>query len=163
MVGLVTCLGHFAGTVDIPTHLRRILLADVNARFRIGLALRRILGESSTLEVLRFVIVERVGVEVAVLGQITDALRHLHHLVHSHVAKSAVHHRFGNVLEVFVLLCHRNVLVDGVEHVFGGVLAGKHSAVGQGDWSVDLHHFLDEHRIHGNQTVDVAGILRTLP
>ena len=106
MVGLVTCLGHFAGTVDIPTHLRRILLADVNARFRIGLALRRILGESSTLEVLRFVIVERV---------------------------------------------------------FGGVLAGKHSAVGQGDWSVDLHHLLDEHRIHGNQTVDVAGILRTLP
>ena len=67
-IGILTGFGNLRLTVDIPSQLRRILFVEVNAHFRIGFAVWSALGESGTLEIFGFIIMERVCVEMTVPG-----------------------------------------------------------------------------------------------
>ena len=161
---LIACgTGDRTGTMQVPAEFGRVLLVHIDADLRVGLAVRRVLRESDALEVLGLILMERIGVEMAPLGQCPHRLRDLHHLVHRHVRERTVHHRRRHVFEVHVLGIGVERLIDAVEHEFGGVVTGQHLTVVKSDVAIDAYHLLDEQRIDGDDAVNIARIFRPLP
>lgn len=140
--------------MDVPVHLRGVLLVHIHPDPGMLFAAGRVCGKAPRVDGFLDAGVEGVHGEVPALGHGAHDLSHAAELREIETGEHAADRLLGDLPEIRVLLGHGNILVHRVEQELRGVVAREDPAVAEGDLPVKAHQLLQEQRIDHQHSVE---------